>query len=265
MIRSYKQPQTIEEAVALKKEQPDADYFAGGTCINHADCTQTYTHVISLDKLGLDSIEIVDGVVRIGSMTTFQNLVDSPLIMPVVKDAARAIYSRNVRNMATIGGNLASCWTHSAMIPALTALKSVIELSTKEDLPIEEFLDSQSEALITAVKIPLSNRACSVKRVRRSSGSKTLLSFAVSLELSEDGMCIDPIVIATGFAEVPVRLSEIETLLTKRKEHSVFEFDLAFRAMKELSTDEHSSKAYKTYISARTVVACAEQCKEVLA
>ncbi len=265
MIKSYKQPQTVEEAVALKKELPSANYYAGGTCINHADCSQTYTNVIALDQLGLDSIEIVNGMVRIGSMTSLQELVESPLTIPVIKDAARAIYSRNVRNMATLGGNMAANWKHAALIPALTALQATIELNLHEDQTVEEYLASDKDDLITAVKIPLSNRACAVKRVRRSSGSKTLLSFAVSMDFTKDGMAIDPIVVATGFGDTPKRLPKIEELLTKRKEHSVFEFNLAFRDMLELESDEHSSKEYKTYIAARSVVACAERCKEVLA
>ncbi len=264
MIRNFKQPQMVEEAVSLYEHYSHAGYYAGGTSINHMDTASPYTNVISIGELGLGGISLEGGLLRVGAAVRLQELIDSTLVMPVIKEAARGIYSRSVRNMATVGGNIAACWTHSALVPSLIVLGARVELADGSTVTVEEYVDSSRGDLITAVLIPINSKASAVRRVRQSSASKVIMSFALSMWFSADRKCLDPRLVATGFGERPMRLPLIEELLTKREDHSVHEFDLAFRELNLLVSDAAGTAAYKNYIAARTVIACAEACREVL-
>lgn len=65
---------------------------------------------------GLNTIEENEAAIRIGALTTLSDLIKSPLVaktLPMLKEAAQTVASPQIRNVATIGGNLGQdtrCW-----------------------------------------------------------------------------------------------------------------------------------------------------------
>lgn len=105
------QPATVEEALAAW--QPGAAWLGGGT--NLVDLMKAGTiqpdRVIDLNRLpGLDLIEVLpDGAIRIGALVRNADLAHDPEIarrIPMVAEALLAGASGQLRNAATVGGNL---------------------------------------------------------------------------------------------------------------------------------------------------------------
>jgi xanthine dehydrogenase YagS FAD-binding subunit len=92
-------------------QQPGAKYIAGGTDLMQLmkDWVERPGRLIDIDGLPLDQIQIDDSGGRIGALVRMADLADHPEFRrryPVVAEALIASASPQVRNMATIGGNL---------------------------------------------------------------------------------------------------------------------------------------------------------------
>src|SRR5437868_7385618 len=103
-------PQTIEAALAAAQE-PDAKFIAGGTDLLQLmkDFVEQPKRLVDLDGLPFDRFSIGDDGARIGALVRMSDLADDPALRrhyPVVAEALLASASPQVRNMATIGGNL---------------------------------------------------------------------------------------------------------------------------------------------------------------
>ena len=111
---TFHRPQTIEEALLLRKEKEQAVFIAGGTdvMVQIKNKELRPRNLISLRNIPeLAQIE-VNGGARIGALTTINDIVQHPglaRIFPALVEAARRIGSVQIRNVATIGGNLCNC------------------------------------------------------------------------------------------------------------------------------------------------------------
>ncbi len=103
-------PQTIEAALAAA-QQPDAKFIAGGTDLLQLmkDFVERPRQLVDLDGLPFDRYSIGADGARIGALVRMSDLADDPGFRrhyPLVAEALLASASPQVRNMATIGGNL---------------------------------------------------------------------------------------------------------------------------------------------------------------
>lgn len=105
-------PATLTEALTIMDSHPDALPLAGGTDLMPLFKAQTRQPavLVSLHKLGeLRNIRLEEGTLRIGAMATLSEVAASPEIrrrFPAIAQAARAVASSQIRNIATIGGNI---------------------------------------------------------------------------------------------------------------------------------------------------------------
>lgn len=128
--------QSLEEACGLlSKYKGEAKIFSGGTdlivMMKHKAVTPGY--LINIKRIeGLSYIrEEQDGGVAIGALTTVQAVKNSPLIkkrFSVFYDAASVLGTRQVRNLATIGGNLCNASPAAECAPALLALNAKVHV-----------------------------------------------------------------------------------------------------------------------------------------
>jgi xanthine dehydrogenase YagS FAD-binding subunit len=116
------QPKTTEEAVGLlSKYRGKAKVSAGGTDllgILKDEILPTYPQALIDIKTidGLDRIWEEDGSIKIGALARLREIAGSPLLQDrysVLAEAARSVASPQIRNAATLGGNLCQevrCW-----------------------------------------------------------------------------------------------------------------------------------------------------------
>ena len=213
MIEHYLRPTSTQEALALmEKHAADATWFAGGSKLNAKPTQTDKTVAISLAGLSLTTIEQKGDALHIGAMSTVQTLIDNELTPTAIKFAGRFIYSRHVRNQATIAGEIASLQDESLLLPCLIALNAEVVLSDGQKVLVEDYVEQENKTLILQVIIPDTSLACITENVRRSAGGLSVISAAVSV--AKNG---ETIIALEGVASgkrrgAPVRLRDVEHL-----------------------------------------------------
>lgn len=108
----YVRAEDAAGAVALVSADPGASFLAGGTThldLLLKDAVIASNRLVDITRLPLRGIARVDDTLRIGALTTMEELAADPLVterLPLVREALLASASTQLRNMATIGGNL---------------------------------------------------------------------------------------------------------------------------------------------------------------
>ena len=237
MVRNLHAPGSIKEALDLKKKTRNAIFLAGGTLINRAHRRGDIS-LISLHQIpSLKDLERRDDCILIGSMISFTDLFQSPLLqdcrLEELQQSSRAI-SRNIRNMATLGGCIAYNYSNSDVIPTLVVADAVILLvddnGADESIPIEEYIVKRSSGfshLITGVRVPLPGKTHSIlgRRFARTSMDFPTIKIAVNAE--HKGSFLRSIKIALGgVADHVVRLAKVEEAL---REHDLRKYALELK------------------------------------
>ena len=108
----YVRTEDVAGAVAMVSADPGASFLAGGTThldLLLKDAVIASNRLVDITRLPLRGIARVDDTLRIGALTTMEELAADPLVterLPLVREALLASASTQIRNMATIGGNL---------------------------------------------------------------------------------------------------------------------------------------------------------------
>jgi CO/xanthine dehydrogenase FAD-binding subunit len=185
---AYVKPGTMREAVrTLGRYGPRACVLAGGTDLVGlmSDGMVAPEAVVDIKGLpGLDRIEVKGGILSIGALVTFTDLLDAPVIakkFPVIREMAGWVASVGIRNRATMVGNLCSavpCCDSGAVLLVYDAVVHIAGPSGKRKVPLREwFLGPRKTVLkrgeiATGVMVPLPKQkhaACFVK-LRRYEG-----------------------------------------------------------------------------------------------
>ena len=143
------EPNTVEEALALKKVHPEALLLAGGSdiLIKLREGKLAGCDLISIYMLDeLRGVYIQDnGELIIRPLTSFTGITMHPLIkqhVPVLGDAVDQIGGPQIRNIGTIGGNICNGVTSADSATTLKAYDAILELSSADgvrNLPYAEF------------------------------------------------------------------------------------------------------------------------------
>jgi CO/xanthine dehydrogenase FAD-binding subunit len=102
----------VGEAVAAVTADPAASYLAGGTTqldLMLKDGVVSPDRLVDITRLPLRGVTRGDGAIRVGALTTMEELAADPTVverLPLVREALLAGASVQLRNLATIGGNL---------------------------------------------------------------------------------------------------------------------------------------------------------------
>jgi CO/xanthine dehydrogenase FAD-binding subunit len=129
-------PTSLDAAVRLLGDQPDALLLAGGTDamvgINDGhrrpgDLVIALNRVADLRSWRFDPMT---GVVTIGAGVTYTELMAEPLsdLLPALAEASRTVGSPQIRNAGTLGGNLGTCSPAGDGLPVLAALDAEVHL-----------------------------------------------------------------------------------------------------------------------------------------
>ncbi|MGD2185217.1 MAG: xanthine dehydrogenase FAD-binding subunit XdhB [Desulfobacterales bacterium] len=172
-FKSYTKAGSIQEAIQLLQQNPEAHLIAGGTDVLvklHKGKAQFPCLVDIHDIAELDYIERNDdGDLIIGPLTCFTRVAESPLIhkhIPVLSEAILTIGGPQVRNMATIGGNLCNGVPSADSATPLIALNALVTIEGKDgsrQLPLENFflgpsrVDLKHDEILTAITVTRAN------------------------------------------------------------------------------------------------------------
>ncbi len=156
-----------ESAVqAASSKNAESAFLAGGTEINRLGSSIKASTLVGIGRIaeldGMAEIEEDGGkYVRIGSMCTFQDIVESPIVPEYLKESCLFMASRTKRNMATIGGNIALRRTDSYLYPTLIACHAKLEFVDGKGEPDKRCVncylkryDELKDKLIVAVLVP---------------------------------------------------------------------------------------------------------------
>ena len=265
----YLVPQTLEEALHyLDPEDPDIRPVGGGTAIMlmmKAGVLRP-TRLVSLRRVEDRYREIrvnEAGELRIGGMTTLAALERSTVVSegwPVLARTFRTLSNIRVRNVATIGGNLAHGDPHMDMPPVLSALGARVIAtgpSGSREIAVEDLCVGYYETvldrneLISEVIVPpmQGGRAAYFKVTTRAAHDWPALGVAVSLQL--DGEAIRQSSLIVGAAtDRPTRLHGAESMLrgATPSEERLKQAGLAAADALEIVSDQHGSAAYKKHL-----------------
>jgi len=232
---SYLMPETIDEAISLLESHGEkAGYIAGGTDVMvkikegnlSPDYLVSLKHIPAMNDLSLDK---ESGELHIGALTTHRMLEKSSLIRlqyPILHDAVINIGSVQIRNVATIGGNLVNAVPSADGAIPLIAMDARVRFrgprgEQTEDLikfflgPGQNILE-HGEILTEIIIPPLLPRSGSayIKFGRRAAMELPLLGVGVLLSLDEDMKHCARARICLGVAApTPLRALEAEKFL----------------------------------------------------
>lgn len=213
MIEHYLRPDSTAQALDLMQQHADAaTWFAGGSKLNAAPSKTDKTVAISLDNLALDKIEQHGDALHIGAMCHIQSLIDSELVPVALKQAAAFIYSRHVRNQATLGGEIAAFQPEALLVPSLIALKARVVLADGRESEVEEYIVAEKRDLIATVIIPDVNLTCIGYNIARSAAGLAIVTAAVSIDKAGNKIiALDGVSPLHEGAARPIRLRDVES------------------------------------------------------
>jgi carbon-monoxide dehydrogenase medium subunit len=176
----YAVPKTLNEAVALLGQNPEAKILAGGHSLIPMMKFRLASPALLVDLNRLDGLAYLreeGGWLRIGAMTREADLDRSDLIhkkYPLLADTAKMIADPVVRNMATVGGNLAHADPandHPATMLAYGAQVVATGPKGERVIPIDQFFKGPFETALARDEILTEIRVRALRKaVERAKG-----------------------------------------------------------------------------------------------
>src|ERR1700704_5180327 len=226
------EPTSLHEAIGLlDPDDPTVRPIAGGTALMLMMKAGVFhpTRLVSLRKLGDQLTRIAvgaDGHISIGAMTPLAVMERSPevaRVAPVIPRAMRRLSNIRVRNVATIGGNLAHGDPHMDLPPVLIALGAqgmVVGPTAERTIAVEDLFAGYFETvlakdeLIAELRIPPQGktRAAYLKVTTGSAEDWPALGVAVALDMAGT-MVKSARVVVSAATEKATRLKGAEQVL----------------------------------------------------
>ena len=230
-MKELHEAKSVDDAVRLLLEYPQAQIIAGGSdvLVQMREGKRAGAELISI--YGLDELRGVvmeeDGIIRIGSLTSFSHITKDPIIQKyinVLGEAVDMVGGPQIRNIGTIGGNTCNGVTSADSASTLFAWDAVIELSGPDGIrriPIKDFyikagkVDLRPGEIQTAILIPREAyegyEGHYIKYAMRNAMDIATLGCSVNVKLSEDKKTFTDVRIAYGVAgPVPMRAVHAE-------------------------------------------------------
>jgi CO/xanthine dehydrogenase FAD-binding subunit len=233
-VTKYLSPHSLDDALKAMADG-EVTVFCGGTDLTpqtaagQRQYTRTLMNIRRIEGLG--GIGLQDGKIRIGTLATVTEIMKDPLLnelAPVLVETANRFASDQLRNAASIGGNICNASPAGDMIIPLLVLDADVELASWREgsvhtrlVPLHGFFTApgktvkQANELLTAV-IFAQPAATFVARFRKSGPRPALEIATVSIGLGgrlENG-CFNDVRVAMGsVAPTPVRARRVEAAL----------------------------------------------------
>jgi aerobic carbon-monoxide dehydrogenase medium subunit len=262
----YAIPRTAAEAATLLAEDGSVAIAGGQTLVAELKTSAARpSMLVDLSRIeSLRGIERHGTVVRIGAMTTLAELTASRDLPPVLAEAAGNVADPQVRNRATVGGNLRTSARGSDLAPVLLALGATANVigadDSTETVPLEDYLARPLQGVLSSVDVPVlrPGEACAIERFSDRPGRPPLCAAAVwvNLTAADDGSRIASCRIAVAAGGSPRRMAALERDLERAGADNVDTVREAceqFVTSEDFSTDIAASGEYRAHL-ARTLI-----------
>jgi aerobic carbon-monoxide dehydrogenase medium subunit len=227
----YHAPGDLAEAVALLgRLGEDAKVLSGGQSLLPLLKLRlgTASHLVDINRIpGLEYVREEGGWVLLGGRTRESELETSQLVrsrLPLLADAAAVVADPLVRNLATIGGNLAHgdpANDHPAAMLALRAEVVATGPNGERTIPIDDFFTGLfgtvlvAGEILTEIRVPLppAGSGGAYVKLERKVGDFATAAAAAQLTLGAGGEVTAAGIALTNAAPKPARAAEAEAFL----------------------------------------------------
>ncbi len=269
MMQNYEFYSTgsLEEALEyISVKKGSCKIIAGGTDLMpslrreeiHPDCILNIMEVE-----GLRGIRETGDEIRIGSTTTFTEIIESDLLnryLPLLVQAASSVGGPQIRNRGTLGGNIVSASPCADAVPAVLALNGRLEVSSKKtgtrSLPLAEAFESayrsrlRPDEILTGLVIgkpPAGTRSGFEKLGRRNAMARARMSMSIVLALNGKGFVSQVRIVPGAVMPFARRMVAAENIILNRKPEQSDIDAAAAAVVKETTgvTGERWSTEYK--------------------
>ncbi|MBK9523797.1 MAG: xanthine dehydrogenase small subunit [Bacteroidetes bacterium] len=230
--QSYFQPTSIQEALKILSEHPDALLLQGATdvALRVTKKHELLLKVLDLSAInGLKTIEDKGTEILFGSGMNLEAVKENSMVVfPALYKMLAVFGSRQIRSLATLGGNLGSASPIGDTLPVLMALNARIELQSingKREIPMTEFIvgyrktQKQENEIISAIVIPKMNNnsiIASYKVSKRKDLDIATVSSGFRLTFKNDEIS-EAVLAYGGMAEKTKRATSAESFLIGKK------------------------------------------------
>jgi len=162
-IKQYEKADTVKQAIELLSANPEAKLIAGGTdvLVRLREGHEEFSSLVDIHHLEeIKGVELQDNQdVRIGAGMSFSDVIASEIVdqtVPVVAEASGTVGGPQVRNVATIGGNLCNGAISADSVASLCVLDAVLEIEGIDgarEVPVTEFYLGPGKIVLTHTEI----------------------------------------------------------------------------------------------------------------
>lgn len=261
----YFNPHEVSEAVLLLAQLGDkARVLAGGTDLIHIMKLRQITPEYLINIKGIVDLNFLkeNAGLEMGALTRISAIKESEIIRQKyisIYEATEWFGSPQVRNMATVGGNVCRSSPSSDLIPPLMTLGAVLKLvgpKGERKVLLEDFLLGTGKTILdheilTSIFVPPKgkNNGTAFKKLMRSSQDLAKVSCAVSISV-EGGRCRDVMIALGAVADKVFRAKKAENILRGEEITEKTIKDAAQKASQEAKpiTDVRSTATYRSHV-----------------
>jgi aerobic carbon-monoxide dehydrogenase medium subunit len=265
----YFEPKTITEALSvLAKYGEHANVIAGGTDVMvDMKYKEEPGCLVNIKKIpGLDTIQENGASLQMGPLVTIRDIETSRLVrerLPPLWESCHQFASLQIRNTATIGGNICRASPSGETLAPLLALEAKAKLAFRDGEKTEAFssffqgpgkTSLGSKGLLTEIEIPYppkGSHGVYLKHAVRGAMDIAMVGVAVLITADAGNSSLQDVRIALGaVAPTPIRATKTEALLRGRSLTAALVKEAATLAASESSpiTDQRSSAEYRGWI-----------------
>jgi carbon-monoxide dehydrogenase medium subunit len=261
----YFAPTTLHDALALLRQYgSEAKILSGGQSLIPLMKLRlaTPTYLIDINRIpGLDHLHERHGFLSIGALTREADLERSEIVhtrYPIVYDTARVIGDPLVRNLATVGGNLAHADPandHPATMLALQAEVVATGPDGERTMPVAAFFTEffttalRPDEILTEIRIPVpvAGSGGAYVKLERKVGDFAIVGVAAQVTIDATGLCTHAGIGLTNVAPIPLSARSAEAFLQGKRLDQASIMHAAQLAAEEASpeADLRGSVAYK--------------------
>jgi len=263
--KKYFAPKTINELKKIIQQNPNPNFLSGGTDLSLmvTKRRQEIKDIISLNYIKeLNFIKIINNEINIGATTPLIQVEKFILkYYPDFHNILRRYGSVQIRNVGTIGGNIATASPIGDTLPLLISLNSRILIQTKKnnkEIFLKDFFIGYRKTrlktgeFIKSIKIPIykNHKFKAYKISKRFDDDISSVCASFNFRIKNERI-EDAIIAFGGMSETPKRAAKCEKFLINSK----FSVDIFEKAKNKLKQDFHpiddmrASKKYRLEVA----------------